>query len=263
MHAAVIPFASTFPEREPCTMKWLAALLFPLIATLAHAQPVLQHDLPLSYLAQAGANPQAHPLIIFLHGYGANEEDLFEIHERLFPDFTYLSVRAPMPLGEGRYQWFSKTTGDGPYEGVPEEVQRSLERLRAFVAEAGRKYQVAPKRIYLVGFSQGAIMSYELALQYPESVAGIAVLSGKLTSGLREHLAPVPGLAQLPVFIGHGTADPILPYTEATEANEALLKVGIKADFHAYPGMTHGVSKTEVDDLAKWLFQVTGMAASH
>ncbi|MBA1242394.1 alpha/beta hydrolase [Pseudomonas japonica] len=243
--------------------KWLAALLFPLIASLAHAQPVLQHDLPLSYLAQAGANPQAHPLIIFLHGYGANEEDLFEIHERLFPDFTYLSVRAPMPLGEGRYQWFSKTPDNGPYEGVPAEVQRSLETLRAFVTEAGRKYKVAPRRIYLVGFSQGAMMSYELALQYPDSVGGIAALSGKLTSGMRQRLAPLPGLAQLPVFIGHGTADPILPYAEATQANEALLKVGIKADFHAYPGMTHGVSKTEVDDLAKWLFQVTGIAASH
>nr|WP_276583491.1 alpha/beta fold hydrolase [Pseudomonas sp. RIT-PI-S] len=237
-------------------------MLLPLLATFAHAQPVLQTDLPLKYLAQAGANPRAEPLVIFLHGYGANEEDLFELHGRLFPDFTYLSVRAPLSLDEGRYQWFNKTAGNGPYEGVQEDIDRSLERLRSFVEQAGRKYQVAPERIYLVGFSQGAMMSYQLALQHPQAVGGIAALSGKLNAGLREQLAPVPGLDRLPVFIGHGTADPILPYSDATTANDALLKVGIKADFHAYPGMGHGVSRTEVDDLAKWLFKVTGKAAS-
>lgn len=247
-------------------MKWLAALTLSLFAALAQAQPVLQTDLSLSYLAQAGAEPKAHPMVIFLHGYGANEEDLFELRERLFPDFTYLSVRAPMPLGEGAYQWFSKTQSQGPYEGVQEDIDRSLERLRTFIQQASEKYGVPPQRIYLVGFSQGAMMSYEVALQAPDSVGGIAVLSGKLPAGLIEQLQSSTGQrnlpASLPVFIGHGTADPILGYQEATQAQETLIKLGVKPEFHAYPGMTHGVSKTEVDDLAKWMMRVSGMAAT-
>lgn len=242
-------------------MKWLAALLLPLIATFAHAQPVLQTDLSLSYLAQAGADPKAEPLVIFLHGYGANEEDLFELQHGLFPAFTYVSVRAPTALGEDRYQWFSKTPGNGPYEGVPEEVTRSLERLRTFITQVEHKYQVPPQRVYLVGFSQGAMMSYELALRYPQAVGGIAVLSGKLNAPLREQLPGLHGLERLPVFIAHGTADPILTYQEAMDARDALLKAGIKADFHAYPGMGHGISQTEVLDLSRWLLGVTGKVA--
>ncbi|WP_426199434.1 alpha/beta hydrolase [Pseudomonas sp. DC3200b2] len=247
-------------------MKWLAALTLSLFTALAQAQPVLQTDLSLSYLAQAGAEPKAHPMVIFLHGYGANEEDLFELRERLFPDFTYLSVRAPMPLGEGAYQWFSKTQGQGPYEGVQEDIDRSLERLRAFIRQASSKYNVPPQRIYLVGFSQGAMMSYEIALQAPASVGGIAILSGKLPAGLidqvRTRADQADLLAKLPVFIGHGTADPVLDYQEATQARQALIELGVKPEFHAYPGMTHGVSKAEVDDLARWMMGVSGVAGT-
>jgi phospholipase/carboxylesterase len=234
-------------------MKWLAALLLPLLATFAQAQPTLQNDLGLNYLEQLAPHPAAEPLVIFLHGYGANEDDLFVLRERLPASYSYLSVQAPMPLGEGRYQWFSKTPVDGPYDGVEEEVGRSLSRLRTFVARAGDKYQVAPNRIYLVGFSQGAMMSYELALRYPQSVAGIAALSGKLTAGLQASLPSLKGFDSLAVFIGHGTADPVLTYQEATDARNALLKAGVNADFHAYPGVGHSISVTQIQDLAKWL----------
>lgn len=243
-------------------MKWLAALLLPLIATFAQAQTTLHDDLGLDYLAQVGPHPTAEPLVIFLHGYGANEDDLFVLREHLPARYSYLSVQAPMPLGEGRYQWFSKTSGDGPYDGVEEEVSRSLTRLRTFVAKAGAKYQVAPNRIYLVGFSQGAMMSYELALRYPQAVAGIAALSGKLTAGLQAALPGLKGFDALTVFIGHGTADPVLTYQDATDARHALLKAGIKAEFHAYPGVGHSISLTETQDLAKWL-QRSAEGAAH
>jgi phospholipase/carboxylesterase len=239
-------------------MKWLAVLLFPLVATVAQAQPVLEQDLPLAYLAQGSTNTAAQPLMILLHGSGSNEEDLFGLCAELAPQATCLSVRAPLEVGEGRYQWFRKTDGEGPYEGVPDEVQRSLDSLRAFIAQAQAKYRVAPGRTYLVGFSQGAMMSYEVALHDPFAVGGMAALSGKLNADIRDHLASAPGLSRLPVFIGHGTADSVLPYGDATQANEVLLKVGVKAAFHAYPGMGHGVSEAEVDDLRRWLLQVMG-----
>lgn len=239
-------------------MKWLVALVLPLIVTLAQAQPAVQTDLALNYLAQTGAHPETQPLVVFLHGYGGNEEDLFELRRQLYPEFSYVSARAPMPLGESRYQWFSKTPVEGPYEGVSADIERSLAQLRTFITQLGEKYHVPPKRIYLVGFSQGAMMSYEVALRTPLAVGGIALLSGKLPAPLLTQFPDLGGLHGLPVFLGHGTADPVLTYQEAMQAREVLLSAGVTLAFHAYPGMGHGVSQPETLDLARWLLAVTG-----
>lgn len=243
-------------------MKRLAVLLFPFIAATTQAQPVLEQDLPLGYLARPGTNPPAQPLIILLHGSGSNEEDLFSLCDELVSDATCLSLRAPLKVGDMRYQWFSKTPSDGPYEGVEEDVKRSLADVRAFIAQAQAKYRVRPARTYLVGFSQGAMMSYEVALRDPQAVGGIVALSGKLNADLRHGLARATTLSRLPVFIGHGTADSVLPYGDATQANEQLIKAGIHPSFHAYPGMGHGVSDTEVGDVRTWLIQVMGKGAA-
>jgi len=242
-------------------MKRLAVLLFPFIAATAQAQLVVEQDLPLGYLAQPGTHPPAQPLLILLHGSGSNEQDLFSLCDELVPDATCLSLRAPLNVGDARYQWFSKTPGDGPYEGVEEDVKRSLADLRAFIAQAQAKYHVTPGRTYLVGFSQGAMMSYEVALRDPQAVGGIVALSGKLNADLRQDLTKATAHSPLPVFIGHGTADSVLPYSDATQANEQLIKAGIHPSFHAYPGMGHGVSDTEVDDVRTWLTQVMGKGA--
>jgi len=234
----------------------LLAVLLMLAPTLVHAATSLQTDLPLSYLEQAHAGSQDKPLVIFLHGSGSNEEDLFDIKDRLPADYTFLSARAPIEVEPGAYQWFNKKPGDGEYDGVTEDLKTSERMLTDFIAKATAKYHTQPSKVFLVGFSQGAIMSYEVALRHPDSVRGIAALSGKILPVLKTELKPLQGMKQLQVFIGHGTADQRVPYTGATDADKVLQDLSIQPAFHAYPGITHTISEPEIGDLNNWLQKI-------
>ena len=231
----------------------LFALALTLLAGAAHADDTLHTDLPLSYLEQTQGDARNQPLVIFLHGFGSNEEDLFGIKDALPSTWTYLSVRAPMPVDSNGFRWFTKTPGDGDYDGVTADLQRSAGLIKDFVGKATAKYHTQSDRVFLIGFSQGAIMSYEVALRDPQLVRGIAALSGSVLPVLKAELKPDESLGKLAIFIGHGTLDQALPYASATRANEVLTGLGLKQEFHGYPGMNHTISEAEVQDLKVWL----------
>ena len=231
----------------------LFALALTLMASAAHADSTLHTDLPLPYLEQTQSDARNQPLVIFLHGFGSNEEDLFGIKDALPSTWTYLSARAPMPVDPQGYRWFTKTPGDGDYNGETADLQRSAALIEDFVGKATAKYHTHSDRVFLVGFSQGAIMSYEVGLRKPALVRGIAALSGSVLPVLKAELKPSESLGKLAIFIGHGTLDQALPYTSATQANEVLVGLGLTPEFHGYPGMPHTVSETEVQDLKAWL----------
>ncbi|MGU9813752.1 alpha/beta hydrolase [Pseudomonas sp. LF052] len=231
----------------------LFALALTLMASAAHADATLHTDLPLSYLEQTQSDARNQPLVIFLHGFGSNEEDLFGIKDALPSTWTYLSARAPMPVDPQGYRWFTKTPGDGDYNGETADLQRSAALIEDFVRKATAKYHTHSDRVFLVGFSQGAIMSYEVGLRKPALVRGIAALSGSVLPVLKAELKPSESLGKLAIFIGHGTLDQALPYASATQANEVLVGLGLTPEFHGYPGMPHTVSDTEVQDLKAWL----------
>jgi phospholipase/carboxylesterase len=231
----------------------LLALALTLLAGVAHADSDLHTDLPLSYLEKTQGDARNQPLVIFLHGFGSNEEDLFGIKDALPSTWTYLSVRAPMPVEPHGYRWFTKTPGDGDYDGVTADLQSSARLLEDFIGKATAKYHTEPDRVFLVGFSQGAIMSYEVGLRRPELVRGIAALSGSVLPVLKAELKPDEALDKLAIFIGHGTLDQALPYASGTRANEVLEGIGLKPQFHGYAGMNHTISEAEIQDLKVWL----------
>ncbi|MFP3496539.1 alpha/beta fold hydrolase [Pseudomonas sp. SIMBA_059] len=231
----------------------LFALTLALLAGTAQADATLHTDLPLSYLEQTQGEARNQPLVIFLHGFGSNEEDLFGIKDALRSTWTYLSVRAPMPVDPSGYRWFARKPGDGDYDGETADLQRSARLIEDFVTQATAKYHTQSDRVFLVGFSQGAIMSYEVGLRKPALVRGIAALSGSVLPVLKAELKPDAALDKLAIFIGHGTLDQALPYTAATRANDVLLGLGLKPEFHGYMGMPHTVSEAEIQDLKAWL----------
>lgn len=87
------------------------ALALALFAGTAQAEDTLHTDLPLLYLEQTMSDARNQPLVIFLHGYGSNEQDLFGLRDRLPSTWTYLSARAPLPVDPHGYRWFTKTPG--------------------------------------------------------------------------------------------------------------------------------------------------------
>ncbi|KAF1032725.1 MAG: putative hydrolase MhqD [Pseudomonas sp.] len=231
----------------------LIALSLALLAGAAHADSALHNDLPLQYLAQTQSDARNEPLVIFLHGFGSNEEDLFGLKDLLPSTWTYLSARAPMPVDGGGYRWFARKPSAGDYDGETADLQRSAKLIEDFVTQATAKYHTQSDRVFLVGFSQGAIMSYEVGLRQPEKLRGIAALSGSVLSVLGSELKPDARLDTLAIFIGHGTLDQALPYASATRANDLLQGIGLKPEFHGYPGMIHTISDAEAQDLKRWL----------
>ena len=228
------------------------ALLTLLASSAVHAQTSLQTDLPLNYLAQVHPDAEQRPLVVFLHGYGSNEADLIGMKFQLPPQYNYLSVQAPMALGEGRFQWFRKK-GEGAYNGETDDLKVASQKLRAFIVAAAQKYHAQPDKVYLIGFSQGAMMTYEVVLRQPAAVGGIAALSGRVLPVLKSELKSEQQHPPLAIFIGHGTADDRVPYSGATAAKELLEKLDYKPAFHAYPGVGHSISAAELRDLNDWL----------
>ena len=230
----------------------LLALLTLLASATVHAQTPLQTDLPLKYLEQTNADTPNQPLVIFLHGYGSNEQDLFGIKDDLPASYTYLSVRAPITMEEGSYQWFRKK-GEGAYNGETDDLKTSGQVLQDFIAQAAKKYHTEPDKVVLVGFSQGAIMSYEVALRHPEALGGIAALSGRILPVLKSALKPDEKRQSLAIFIGHGKEDNRLPYKDGTDANSLLQSISLTPEFHGYEGLGHSISAAEIEDLNAWL----------
>lgn len=233
-----------------------AGFIFMLLTTMTYSKETIQTDLPLKYLEyipQKFANDKNRPLIIFLHGYGSNEADLFELKNELMPDYNYLSVRAPMQLYSGSYQWFSIQAPAGGLVQVAKELHENGKLLEDFISAAAKKYHTSAENIFLVGFSQGAIMSYELALKKPKAVRGIVALSGMILPSLESQMHSGLDLLNLAIFIGHGTLDNRIPVSAGVAANSALAKTSIRPEFHTYEGLGHSINEKEIKDINLWI----------
>lgn len=192
------------------------------------------------------------PVIILLHGVGSNEEDLFSFANQLPDQFLVISARAPITLALGSYAWYQVefSTGKPSYNFEEEETGRKT--LLQFIDQIKEKYSPGSKEIYLMGFSQGAIMSYSVGLTRPDLVKGIAVMSGRLLEEIRPLMASKDQLKKLRVFISHGTNDQTLPVRYAQEAVVFLKSNGIEPVYKEYEE-SHGINNDMFSDFLQWL----------
>jgi len=209
----------------------------------------LQADLSLKYLVRPATNTGKSPILILLHGYGSNEADLFELRNTFPANFIIIAPQAPMPIGERAYQWYNISNP----ANQPADLQKSTALLQRFISEVVKKYHADPANIYLAGFSQGGVMSYQLGLTHPELVKGIGVLSGKIAPSLKPEVKVTAPLQRLRIFISHGTADERIAYKEAEAANTYLRSLKLNPSFHTYQGMAHQISNDELKDFLQWL----------
>jgi phospholipase/carboxylesterase len=193
------------------------------------------------------------PLLIQLHGVGSNERDLFHIGDLLDPRFLVLSVRAPLVRGPDSFAWFDvRPLPDGSFVINAEQLRASCDRLVRFVEEAAAAYRTDPRRVYLLGFSQGAIVSLATALSHPHIVAGLVALSGRFPPEARPWLAPMPELAGLPLFLAHGTLDRVIRIEHAYAARDLLQSLPVALNYREYV-MGHIIGPDTLHDLQAWL----------
>jgi phospholipase/carboxylesterase len=199
-----------------------------------------------------------HPVLVLLHGRGADENDLLPLADQLDPRLFTVTPRAPFEFPWGGYVWYNL---DERGVGHPdmETLNGSLDKLREFLTQIGDAYPIDPQRTYLGGFSNGAALSVIAALTDPDKVVGAVVLSG--------YFAPHVDLpykldeaAGHPIFQAHGTLDPMIPVVWARAGRDALAKLPVALTYREYP-MGHEISQPELQDLSSWFTDVLDRAA--
>ena len=191
--------------------------------------------------AQSGA---ATSLVILLHGYGANGDDLFGIAQALaphMPDTAFRSPNAPQrsamnPMG---YQWFPIPWLDGSTEAEMQSGAReAIKTLHAYIDEAMAEEGVAPDRTILLGFSQGTMLSLTVGLRRETALAGIVGFSGRLIA--TEEDGPIT--SKPPVLLVHGDEDEMVPVASIHEARSELAAAGVDVMWHISEGVGHGIA---------------------
>jgi phospholipase/carboxylesterase len=199
------------------------------------------------------SGPGPMPLLILMHGVGANETGLIGVAKTLDPRFIKLVVRSPLPFGPDAYGWFHVDfTAAGPvHNAVEAEAGRRL--LADFIPEAVRDHGADPRRVYLLGFSQGAIMAMSMLLTRPDLVAGAVAWSGRILPESLANRQPGPDLGQRDALVIHGTRDQTLPVRHGRASRDALLAVPLRSVAFHELDMGHEVNAEEIELTNRWL----------
>ncbi len=208
------------------------------------------------------------PVVVLLHGFGAPGDDLVPLWEALAaPAGTrFLFPEAPLSVfgGAGRAWWMvdlEKLERDraagrqrDPSNETPPGLAEARAKMIACLDDFGKKRSVDPRRIVLGGFSQGAMLSCDVALRTGRSLAGLALLSGTLLCKA-EWIPLMSKRRGLPVLVSHGSADPLLPFSFADQLRGLLSQAGMTVDWVPFKG-GHEIPPLVLAKLSRFLTEV-------
>jgi phospholipase/carboxylesterase len=196
-----------------------------------------------------------NPLLLLLHGYGSNEADLFSFAEELPDHYYVISARAPYDLQYGSYAWYAINfdANENKFSDVA-QARNSRDLIVRFIDELTTQYPIDANKVSLVGFSQGAILSYAIGLSYPEKIKNVVAMSGYLNLEMAEANYQNKDFSKLKLFVSHGTVDQVIPVDWARKSPGLLQPLGIETVYKEYP-IGHGVSPQNFYDFKNWLLE--------
>lgn len=196
-----------------------------------------------------------NPLLLLLHGYGSNEEDLFSFATELPDEYYVISVRAPHYLMYNSYAWYAINfdADENKFSDI-EQGKESRDLIVQFIDQLIEKYPVDAHKITLIGFSQGSILSYAVALSYPEKIQQVVAMSGYLNTEMAIDNFEKNDFSSLRIFASHGTVDQVIPIDWARKTEPVLKELGIDVVYKEYP-VGHGIAPQNFFDFRNWLQQ--------
>ena len=222
---------------------------------LSYNNPMQPEMMPISSLIYQIRPGEDHgPRLMLLHGLGGDEHAMSLFTRSIPAAFTVISPRAPIAIEPGMFPGYT----DRGYSWVrsarsPDRVSfaPAIELLRGFI----QSFERAP--VFLMGFSQGAALSYALSLAAPDLIAGVIALAGFLPDEARPSTSPQHGFAQAVhprhgYLIIHSLDDQIVPLHRAHQARDFLTALGAPVEYHAYPG-GHKIAAQGLKDITRWL----------
>lgn len=201
----------------------------------------------------AETSTEKPPVIIMLHGFGSDENDLFSFATELPKKYTIISLRAPIPMQPYGNAWYN-IYFDNANEKFSDDEQAIASRdlVVKCIDEIISTYQVSEENLTLLGFSQGTILSFAVALSYPEKVQRVIGLSGYVNEGILKAGYERNDFSNLKVYTSHGNADQVIPISWARKTKPFLAHLNIPCSYSEF-SVGHGVAPQNFYEFKEWL----------
>jgi phospholipase/carboxylesterase len=220
---------------------------------LTRIEEALRMDLIHAAFEPAGDGP--HPTILAMHGWGSNALDLMGLAPYIARGrCMMLCPQGPVEVEIGAvngYGWYPLRMGAPP---DMEAMGRAADHLMRFVDAAIERYPVDRRKLIVMGFSQGGVMAYNLAIRHPERFAALVALSTWFPEELAEYADNRDALARLPTLVQHGRADDMIDITKARQSVERLRALKLPLSYREYDG-AHEITVDELQDLSTFLME--------
>ena len=202
-------------------------------------------------ISKSAIENQKNPSIILLHGYGSDENDLFSFAEYLPKKYTIISLRAPFETPMGGYCWFSINFNNSNEKWSDhKQAYQSILNLESQIDFFIQKYNLEPDQIDLLGFSQGAVLSWTLLLDFSIKINRAVCLSGYIDKSLLKE--DIYSYRDIIAYSSHGTNDPVIPFDWAKTSIESLKENNPNVVFNSFQD-AHNVSQENFQSILNWL----------
>ncbi|WP_185866630.1 alpha/beta hydrolase [Blattabacterium cuenoti] len=194
------------------------------------------------------------PLFLMIHGYGSNEKDLFSLHKDIPEKFFIISIQGIYSMNKEKYSWYEIDFQDKKKFINISQAKDTIEKISFFIDEAIEKYKLNKNKVWLCGFSQGAILSYAIALKKPNQVKRVIALSGYFEKNLfpKEEICE-NSYADLKFFISHGKYDTVIPIHWVKKGLSFLKNRQILSLHYKEYNSGHVLCDSNYQDLIHWI----------
>jgi len=213
------------------------------------------NNFSLSHITRPSSLSKNAPLLIMLHGYGSDENDLFSFASELPEELFIISAKAPYPLQPFGNAWYA-IHFDAP-QGKWSDNEQALESrdlIAKFIDEVCENYPVDASNVTLLGFSQGTILSFATALTYPSKIKNVVALSGYINHEIIPKELNKKDLEHLNIYNSHGSLDQVIPVDWARQNAPFLKQLNINYKYSEFP-VGHGVAPQNFYEFKTWLEQ--------
>ena len=210
-------------------------------------------SLSLEYVSRPSNLQADAPLLIMCHGYGSDENDLFSFASELPKEFYVISLKAPITMQPYGNAWYAINfdAEQGKWSDN-EQAKDSRDLIAKVIDEACAAFPVDKNNVTLLGFSQGTILSYAVALSYPDKVNHVVALSGYVNSDIIALKADNSVYSHLDFYCSHGSVDQVIPVDWARATPKFLNALNIKHSYSEFP-VGHGVAPQNFYEFKNWL----------
>ncbi|AGW86339.1 Phospholipase/Carboxylesterase [Blattabacterium sp. (Nauphoeta cinerea)] len=212
---------------------------------------LLKNKLSIKHIIKKPVSGKESTLFLMIHGYGSNEKDLFSFKKDLPEDFFIISIQGFYSIETGKYSWYDIDFDNEKKFINITQAKKTIDKISFFIHEAIKEYKLKKNPVWICGFSQGAILSYAIALKNSDKIKKVIALSGYLENSLFPK--KINHYTDLEFFISHGKYDTIIPVDWVKKGLKFLKQKKVLSLFYKEYESGHTLNDTNYQDLINWI----------